>query len=157
MDFREPSIEAARLALDIAAPGAIITLAHVVPWERKEYIPESWFREHEAQVGAQLTRVTGWLDQSSRFRIHQKILYGRPGPSLLACAEELDADLVVAGTHGRGLLGRVLGGETLSKLVRGARRSLLVLPEAAAYHRFDRPEEESRGQDLLVVEGDKES
>ncbi len=146
MDFREPSIEAARLALDIAAPGATITLVHVVPWERKEYIPESWFRDYEAQVSAQLTRVTGWLDQSSRFRMHQRILYGKPGPSLLACAEELDADLIVAGTHGRRVLGRMLGGETLSKLVRGARRSILVLPAAAAYQRFDRPEKESHNQ-----------
>ena len=137
MDFRESSIEAARLALEIAAPGATVTLVHVVPWERKDYIPEHWFREHEAHVAAQLTRVAGWLDQGSKGRMHQKILYGKPGPSLLACAEELDADLIVAGTHGRGFLGRVLGGETVAKLVRGARRSVLVLPAAAAFQGFD--------------------
>ena len=140
MDFSESSIEAARLALEIAAPGATVTLAHVVPWERKEYIPEQWFREHEAYVASELTRVTGWLDQSRKFRVHHKILYGKPGPSLLACAEDLDADLIVAGTHGRGFVGRMLGGETLSKLVRGARRSVLVLPAAAAFQRFDRLE-----------------
>jgi nucleotide-binding universal stress UspA family protein len=142
MDFSESSIEAARLALEIAAPNATVTLVHVVPWDRKEYIPEHWFREHEAHVGAQLTRVTGWLDQGSKRRIHQKVLYGKPGPSLLACAEELDADLIVAGTHGRGILGRMLGGETVAKLVRGARRSLLVLPAAAAFKRFAEPESE---------------
>jgi nucleotide-binding universal stress UspA family protein len=139
MDFSESSIEAARLALEIAAPGATVTLVHVVPWERKDYIPEHWFREHEAHIGAQLTRVIGWLDHGTKCRMHQKILYGKPGPSLLACAEELDADLIVAGTHGRGLLGRMLGGETLAKLVRGARRSVLVLPAAAAFQRFDQP------------------
>jgi nucleotide-binding universal stress UspA family protein len=142
-DFRESSIEAARLALEIAAPGATLTLAHVVPWERKEYIPEQWFREHEANIAAQLTRVAGWLDHGSKFRIHQKVLYGKPGPSLLSCAEELDADLIVAGTHGRGFLGRILGGETLSKLVRGARRSVLVLPAAAAFQGSDPPGPES--------------
>ena len=149
MDFTETSIEAARLALDLAAPGAAVTLVHVVPWERKEYIPEHWFKEHEASIAAQLTRVTGWLDQDRKRRIHQKVLYGRPGPSLLACAEELDADLIVAGTHGRGFLGRMLGGETISKLVRGARRSVLVLPAAAAeFQRLDNPEQkqESHGQ-----------
>jgi nucleotide-binding universal stress UspA family protein len=133
MDFSEASIEAARLALEIAASHAIVTLVHVVPWERKDYIPEQWFRSHEAHVGAHLSRVTGWLDQGRNFRIHQKVLYGKPAPSLLACAEELDADLIVAGTHSRGLIGRVLGGETLSKLVRGARRSMLVLPATAAF------------------------
>jgi len=143
MDFSESSIEAARLALEIAAPGATVTLVHVVPWERKDYIPEHWFREHEADVGAQLTRVTGWLDQGSKCRMHQKILYGRPGPSLLAFAEELDADMIVAGTHGRGFFGRMLGGQTLAKLVRGARRSVLVFPAAAAFQRFDQPGPES--------------
>ena len=147
MDFSEPSIEAARLALEIAAPGATVTLVHVVPWERKDYIPEHWFREHEADVGAQLTRVTGWLDQGSKCRMHQKVLYGKPGPSLLACAEELDADLIVAGTHGRGILGRMLGGETVAKLVRGARRSVLVLPAAAAFQRFDQPEPASESRE----------
>ena len=133
MDFSEASIEAARLALEIAAPHGIVTLVHVVPWERTEYVPEQWFRDHEANIGAQLTRVTGWLDQGRKYRIHQKILYGRPAPALLACAEELDADLIVAGTHSRGFIGRVLGGETLSKLVRGTRCSMLVLPAIAAF------------------------
>jgi nucleotide-binding universal stress UspA family protein len=147
MDFRESSIEAARLALEIAAPGATVTLAHVVPWDRKEYVPEAWFREHEANVGAQLTRVTGWLNQSTKCRIHQKVLYGKPGPSLLAYAEEFDADLISAGTHGRGILGRILGGETIAKLVRGARRSVLVLPAAAAFQGFHQPEPDRESRD----------
>jgi nucleotide-binding universal stress UspA family protein len=153
MDFSESSIEAARLALEIAAPGATVTLVHVVPWERKEYIPEHWFREHEAHVGAELTRVTGWLDRSTKCRMHQKVLYGKPGPSLLACAEEIDAELIVAGTHGRGLFKRMLGGETLAKLVRGAGRSVLVLPAAAAFQRFDQPEPESESNWVQKVDG----
>lgn len=147
MDFRESSIEAARLALELASPGATVTLVHVVPWERKDYIPEHWFREHEAHVAGQLTRVTHWLDQRSKCRIHQRVLYGRPGPSLLACAEELDADLIVAGTHGRGFLGRTLAGETVAKLVRGARRSMLVLPAAAAFQQRDQLEGESEARE----------
>jgi nucleotide-binding universal stress UspA family protein len=144
MDFRESSIEAARLALEIAAPGATVTLVHVVPWERKEYIPEHWFKDHEANVSAQLTRIAGWLNQGGKRRVHQKVLYGRPGPSLLACAEDLNADLIVAGTHGRGVLGRILGGETVAKLVRGARRSVLVFPSIAAFQGFDKLEPEPK-------------
>jgi nucleotide-binding universal stress UspA family protein len=144
MDFREASIEAARLALEIAAPNAMVTLVHVVPWERKDYVPEHWFREYEASIESQLTRVTGWLDQSRKYPIHQKVLYGRPGPTLLACANELDADLIVAGTHGHGFVGRMLAGETVAKLVRGAQRSVLVLPAPAAFQRFDQPLDESK-------------
>jgi nucleotide-binding universal stress UspA family protein len=137
MDFSEASIEAARLAMEIAAPGATFTLVHVVPWERTEYVPERWFREHEAYIAGQLKRVAGWLDHHEKFRIHQRILYGKPARSILTCAEELDADLVVAGTHGRSFLGRLFGGETVAKLVRGARRSVLVRPHAAAFRGRD--------------------
>ena len=150
MDFSESAIEAAQLAIEIASPGATVTLVHVVPWERKYYIPEHWFREHESYIDGQLKRVAGWLDHLPETRIHQKVLYGRPGPSLLACAEELEADLVVAGTHGRGFLGRIVGGETVSKLVRGARRSVLVFPAAAAFQQLEMPESQ------MQVDGVKE-
>ena len=151
MDFTESSIEAARLALEIAAPDATVTLVHVVPWERKEYIPEHWFQEYSARIGAQLTRVAGWLGSIRKFQIHQRIVYGRPGPSLLASAEELNADLIVAGTHGRGFLGRVLGGETVAKLVRGARSSVLVFPAAAAFQRFEHREPDIGSLDQSAV------
>lgn len=139
MDFGEASIESARLALDIAAPGATLTLVHVVPWERRGYVPQSWFREHEAYIAGQLKRVAGWLDHDTGMRIHQQVLYGKPGSKLLAFAEELHADLIVAGTHGRNFLGRMLAGQTVSKLVRGAARSVLVFPHGAAFKRLEQP------------------
>lgn len=147
MDFSEASIQAARLALEIAAPGATVTLAHVVPWDRKEYIPADWLRDHEVYIASQLKRVSGWLDHRTPLRIHQKILYGKPGSTLLACADELGADLIVAGTHGRNFLGRMLGGETVSKLVRNARRSVLVLPQSAAFQPFDQVHNQSMAPD----------
>jgi nucleotide-binding universal stress UspA family protein len=146
MDFSDSSIKAARLALEIASPGSSMTLVHVVPWERNEYVPETWFREHEAYIAAHLKRVSGWLDCDQTSRIHQKIMYGKPGSALLACAEELEVDLIVAGTHGRNFVGRMLGGETVSKLVRGARCSVLVLPQAAALQRSAQPEQETESK-----------
>ena len=130
-DFSEASIEAARLALELAAKGATVSLVHVVPWERKEYIPEDWFRAHEERVGAELTRVTRWLDESKKFHTSPRILYGKPASALLAYAQEFGADLIVAGSHGRGLVGRLLAGQTIAKLIRGARCSVLVVPAAA--------------------------
>jgi len=159
MDFSEASIEAARLAIDIAAPGATLTLVHAVPWERKDYVPEHWFREHETYIASQLKRVAGWLDHGDKCRIHQRVLYGKPWSCIVTCAEDLNADLIVAGTHGRAFLARVLGGETVAKLVRGARRSVLVLPHAAAFQRIDPPLHENgaqRSQESPSLEGTKE-
>jgi len=139
MDFSEASIEAARLALELAAKDATVSLVHVVPWERKEYIPEDWFRAHEERVGGELTRVIRWLDESKKFHTSPRILYGKPASALLAYAEEFGADLIVAGSHGRGLVGRLLAGQTIAKLIRGARCSVLVLPAAAAFRLYETP------------------
>src|SRR4051812_6377924 len=138
MDFSEASIEAARLSLELAAKNATILLAHVVPWDRKEYIPEDWFRSHESAVGSELARVTRWLDAERKFRIGHRILYGRPASALLGYAEELGSDLIVSGSHGRTILGRVLAGQTVAKLIRGAQCSVLILPAAAAFKLYDR-------------------
>ena len=133
MDFSEASIEAARLALEFADKKAIMVLAHCVPWSRNEYVPEKWFRAHEVAIAAELTRVARWLDADKKFRISHRILYGRIAPTLLSYADDLGADLVVTGTHGRSVIGRILAGQTVAKLVRGARCSVLVLPAAAAF------------------------
>ncbi len=134
MDFSEASIEAARLALELADESSSMVLAHVVPWRRTPYVPDEWVRTQEASVGAQLSRVVGWLNRKSGFRIGQRILYGRPGVTLLKYAEELDVDLIATGTHGRTAAKRLLGGQTVDKLIRGARCSVLVFPAAAAFH-----------------------
>lgn len=139
MDFSEASIEAARLALELAAKDATVSLVHVVPWERREHIPEDWFRAHEQRVGGELARVTRWLDESKKFHTSPRILYGKPASALLAYAQEFGADLIVAGSHGRGLVGRLLAGQTIAKLIRGARCSVLVLPAAAAFRLFETP------------------
>ena len=144
MDFSDASIEAARLALELADERASMVLAHVVPWKRTPYVPEEWALTHEAAVGAQLSRVIGWLNRQARYRIGQRILYGRPGPKLLQYAEELDADLIATGTHGRTAAKRVLGGQTVDKFIRGARCSVLVFPSAAAFHRSRRGEAANR-------------
>ena len=133
MDFSEASIEAARLALEFADRRATMVLAHCVPWSRNEYVPEKWFRSHEAAIAAELTRVARWLDADRKHRISHRILYGRVGSTLLSYAQEIGADLIVTGTHGRSVLGRVLAGQTVAKLIRGARCSVLVLPAAAAF------------------------
>lgn len=133
MDFREASIEAARTALRFVAPDATVILAHVIPWERKEYVPEKWLADYEGHVTEQLIRVSGWLGGSAGARIEHRILYGRAGHAIPALAEEVNADLIVTGTHPHNSFARVVFGETLSKMVRGANRSLFVLPASAAF------------------------
>jgi nucleotide-binding universal stress UspA family protein len=138
MDFSEASIEAARLALDIAAKNATMVLAHCVSWERPEYVPEKWFAAHERVIATELKSVLARLGADRCSRISYRILYGTPSRTLLAYAGDLRADLIVAGTHGRSRFGRLVAGETVGKLIRGAPCSVLVLPAAAAFRLSNR-------------------
>jgi nucleotide-binding universal stress UspA family protein len=133
MDFSEASIEAARLSVELADQSGSIVLVHVVPWKPTPFVPDEWIKTHEASISAQLSRVVGWLNRHSPFHIGQQILYGRPGHTLLKYAEELGADLIATGTHGRTAPKRLLGGQTVDKLIRGAHCSVLVFPAAAAF------------------------
>lgn len=49
-----------------------------------------------------------------------------PAPAILELAEEVDADLIVVGTHGRGGLPRLILGSVADKVIRGTHRPVLV-------------------------------
>jgi nucleotide-binding universal stress UspA family protein len=49
-----------------------------------------------------------------------------PAPAILDVAEEVDADLIVLGTHGRGGLRRMVLGSVADKVIRGTSRAVLV-------------------------------
>lgn len=51
---------------------------------------------------------------------------------ILEKAEDIDADVIVVASHTRGGVGRIVLGSTADKLVRGAKRSVLVVPMATA-------------------------
>jgi nucleotide-binding universal stress UspA family protein len=56
---------------------------------------------------------------------------GEPAPTLLEVAEEVDADLVVVGTRGKGDPAEPLLGSVARTVVNGMRRPTLVVPAAA--------------------------
>jgi nucleotide-binding universal stress UspA family protein len=59
-----------------------------------------------------------------------------PAPAILDVAEEVGADLIVMGTHGRGGLPRVLLGSVADKVIRGTSRAVLVHRGPAAATRL---------------------
>jgi nucleotide-binding universal stress UspA family protein len=53
---------------------------------------------------------------------------GDPAETILAAAEAEDVDVIVLGSHRRGLLGRLILGSTSARVSEGARRRVLVVP-----------------------------
>ena len=63
--------------------------------------------------------------------LETRVLEGRPGPALCACAEEVAADTIVLGTRGRGRVKRALLGSVADYVVRNAPCPVLVTREKA--------------------------
>ena len=58
---------------------------------------------------------------------------GQPGEAIVAAAESEAADLIVVGTHGRSVIGRLLLGSVSEYVVRHSRAPVLVVRPQEAY------------------------
>lgn len=129
IDFSPYSLRAARTALALAAPDAVVYLAHVVP--RLELMAaglESWDANYERALPLAFARVAERLDAVSDVQIEPVTLRGNAGNALIEFAAAARADLVVAGSHGYGFINRLILGSVATKLVRGATCSVLCVP-----------------------------
>jgi nucleotide-binding universal stress UspA family protein len=130
-DFSDFSARVARAAAQWLAPGGRIDLAHVTwspsPGDRWDGITE-WQKTYRIGVQRRLDEVAESVKASGVGEVHTHILSGDPSTAILQLAEELNAHLIAAGSHGVGFLGRVVMGSVSSKLVHGASCSLLIAP-----------------------------
>ncbi|GAB4181401.1 MAG: universal stress protein [Geothermobacteraceae bacterium] len=56
------------------------------------------------------------------------VVHGHPVPTILKLADELDADVIVMGTHGKGALEYTFLGSTAEKVLRKSKRPVFVVP-----------------------------
>ena len=78
--------------------------------------PPSVFEEN-AQLGLKM-----WVDETlhPELNIDRQYEFGHPVTQITRLAEENDADLIVMGTHGRGMAAHMLLGSVAERLVRSA-------------------------------------
>lgn len=57
-----------------------------------------------------------------------KVIDGNPTRSILACADDINADLIVMGSHGHSALGEILLGSVADKVIRLSKRPVLLVP-----------------------------
>ena len=139
-DFSPESIHAAKVALTMLADGALVYLVHA--WSRVEAIfPNAVLAtfndRYAARLPVQFARMREALGRTDRFTIETLALEGRPADLILAVADAMRADLLVAGTHGRGNVERWLLGSTSSAVLRGAECSVLLAPPPSISERME--------------------
>ena len=139
-DFSAESIHAARVALTMLADGSVVYLVHA--WSRVEAVfPNALLTTFNDRYAASLpekfARMRAALDLGDRTTVETLALEGRPADMVLAVAHAMRADIVVAGTHGRGVVERWLLGSTSSALLRGAECSVLLAPPPPTAERIE--------------------
>lgn len=78
--------------------------------------------------------------------MRRRTIEGDPGAAICDVAEEIDADLVVVGNHGRNALARLVLGSTSTYVVHHCRRPVLVVRDVPAGDGALRDEAVARGE-----------
>lgn len=137
-DFSTSSLNAARVAMQFLAEGAQVTLAHVMPEiDLLDAGRTEWERVYRTGVEASAARMIEEIDPLGVHRFNVVVLHGDPAEELVALAHRTPVDLIVAGSHGRTGLERLMLGSVATKLLRAARCSVLLAPPETALARAE--------------------
>lgn len=132
-DFSVASIRAARTALRRIDTLTTVYLVHVAP--NLELQPEAfaaWMSMFGEGLGSAFDRVTAELGLPESVTVESVSRTGKPSREILDFAQSVQADLIVTGSRGAGLVDRILVGSTATGLLRGARCAVLAVPAGAA-------------------------
>lgn len=133
IDFTSYSLDAARNAVTLVAPGGELHLVHVaseqsagelLTWRETEWM-QAMRRDVEGRLDAAVSQIT---DLAPDITVTAHLVSGRPVKEILRLAETLEVDMLAAGTNGYGFLGRLLMGSVATQLVRRSRYMTLIAP-----------------------------
>lgn len=147
LDFQGPTTDAVASTLPLLGESARVHLAHV-SWEvgLDGDVVDALRREtYRYGAAARLEEVAARLWLETNFPIETHVEIGDPEEELLALGERIHADMIVAGTHGFGMLRRALIRSVSTGLIRHAPCSVLLTPvpddHRPGRHALDEPAE----------------
>lgn len=132
VDFSRASLRAARVAIDVLAPGGTLYVVYVQPEMELNDETEGTGVIYSQGVVAALARFRHELALPPRANVEAVLLHGEPATEILAFASRAEIDLIAVGSHRHPFLSRLLLGTVTSRLVRDGRFSLIVSPPAPA-------------------------
>lgn len=130
--------EASRCALDLARrlareSGAALTIAHTceMPAFGDLAVPADLLTPVVENARSRAEELVGAIRDECP-RVKAVVRVGAPWEQILAAAEEVRADLIVMGTHGRRGLAHALIGSVAERVIRLARIPVLTVASRAA-------------------------
>jgi len=150
-DFSVASLDSARAALRLFPSITTLYLVHVM--SRLELPPEvfvTWEGLYSEPVPESFERLTSALDLPPSISVETRTLEGKASREILRFAEKVNADLIVTGSRGAGLMSRLLVGSTATGIIRGANCAVLAVPASPGSDRMIGVEEFTEGPDAEV-------
>lgn len=142
-DFSDASSSAAEHAVLLAKKfGAGLHVLHVLETEipvmsdSLVYVPPSYYEELESRAAEQLEQVIAREDRD-KLSVTLVMRKGSPFVEIIRYARDQKMDLIVQGTHGRGVVAHVLLGNVAEKVVRKAPCPVLTVRHPG--HEFAMP------------------
>lgn len=131
VDFTSYSLDAAQSAATLLPIGAELHVVYVsadhFSVDLRSWREEEWMRAMSEETAGKLDAVVAKLSRAHPgLIIRAHVVEGRPVQAILRLAEDLEVDMLAAGTSGYGFLGRLLMGSVATQLVRRARCMTLV-------------------------------
>lgn len=144
-DFSEPSNHALAYAISLADEfGSKLVIVHVIEeissalyFDMLQTPPLAQLMvDIEKQASKALHELVP-ADARARLKVEYLIRKGPPFLEIIRCAQEVNADMIVCGTHGRSGLKHALFGSVAEKVVRKA--TCPVLSVRHPEHKFEMP------------------
>ena len=136
-DFSETAVRTAAYAADLAKRhGAKVYLLHVIydisgdsGWYGSHLNMDSIYDDVKKSAEAELDRIARAFPDG--IEVERVLRIGRPHEDIVAYAKEAGIDMIVIGSHGRKVIGRVLFGSTAQRVVRRASCPVLTVRDRA--------------------------
>lgn len=97
---------------------------------------EKYNKDNEAELAAQTSRQLHKIIEEERELMEEDVAHpvkvevhhGEPVPMILTIADQLDADMIVIGSHSKGALEYAFLGSVAEKILRKSHRPVLIVP-----------------------------
>ncbi|MGE5125283.1 MAG: universal stress protein [Betaproteobacteria bacterium] len=140
-DFSDSARHALRYGMSFAKEyGAELVLLHVVENLTVGYASDLFpvpmaevFQEISGYAKTELAKL-GEEARSRGLTVREEVVQGKPSAEIIRFASENEVDMIVLGTHGKGMLDQALFGSTTERVVR--RSPCPVLTVRPAGHEF---------------------
>jgi nucleotide-binding universal stress UspA family protein len=127
-DFSDHAMEAVRKALELASDPTLVHCLHVLPFIIPTEPGVAWGMVDDGERLRQaLESMQAQLPEREFGKLHIDARFGDPGAVVAERAKDLDAELIVIGSHGRSGLVRLMLGSVAEQVTRLAPCPVLVV------------------------------